>query len=158
MKCEEASVPLRKLPPRSPVFLYRHSSKTWEGPFNILHIEGETDVIHMRYGRKLFSYACMKPFVEPAETSTGKEANKDVSDIISFGNKLGTNDNLKIDDERRRKKLKQYEANERNREERTAPYVESRASELTGLIQNGIFKVINRDEVAYRRQVLDRDS
>lgn len=55
----------------------------------------------MRQRQKVFSAAHVEPFVEPAETSTGEEANKDVSDIIYFGNQPDTNVNLDTDEEKR---------------------------------------------------------
>lgn len=107
----------------------------------------------MRQSRKIFISAFVKPFVEPTKTSTGKKANKDVSDIICFGNQRDTNDNLKTDDETITKEEEQCEGNKRCRKEFSTPFVESRASERKGLIENGTSRVISRDEVADGRRI-----
>lgn len=104
----------------------------------------------MRQGRQIFSSTVVRWFVETTETSTGKEANKEVSDIMCVGNQLDTNGNLNTDDETRMKKGEPCEGIKRVCEKLPTPFVESRASERKGLIEIGTLKVINRDEVADR--------
>lgn len=66
-----------------------------------MRIEGESAVTQMRHGYKISSSACVMPFVELAETSTGRRASKDVSEIICFGNQPDTIDSLETDKETR---------------------------------------------------------
>lgn len=51
---KEHSNELSKLPARSPLYMFRQKSNKWEGPFSFIQLEGETDVVQMPAGRKIF--------------------------------------------------------------------------------------------------------
>lgn len=62
----EAISELRKLPDRSPVYVYREKSKKWEGPFPCIQVGGETAVVQLPSGRKIFRSTVVKPVVRSA--------------------------------------------------------------------------------------------
>ncbi len=60
-KGKEYNAELNKLPAGAPVYVYRDRSKSWEGPFPFLNIDGETVVVQLPKGRKLFRSCVVKP-------------------------------------------------------------------------------------------------
>lgn len=67
-KAKEASAALQNLPPGSKVMVYRTKSKSWEGPFRFIDCEGETAVIQLPRGRRVFRSVCVKPWIHPIRT------------------------------------------------------------------------------------------
>lgn len=61
---KERSEILRNFPAGSPIFVYRTSCKSWEGPFKFTHTEGETVVVQLRSGFKLFRSSFAKPVTD----------------------------------------------------------------------------------------------
>lgn len=57
----EESENLRKLPAGAPVYVFRQKSNCWEGPFSFIEITGETVVVQMPSGRKIFRSTVVKP-------------------------------------------------------------------------------------------------
>lgn len=47
------------------MLLYRTSTKKWDGPHKFFSIEGETVVVQLRHGRRIFRSHCLKPLIEP---------------------------------------------------------------------------------------------
>ena len=61
---KEISEKLRDLPSGSPVLVYCTVTKRWEGPFLFISVQGETAVIQLPRGRKIFRTSCIKPWTE----------------------------------------------------------------------------------------------
>lgn len=59
-KGTESSVELQKLPAGAPFLVWRESSKCWEEPFKFINIEGETVVVQLPHGRKIFRSTVIK--------------------------------------------------------------------------------------------------
>lgn len=59
-KAKEHEENLNKLPSGSPVLVYRERSRSWEGPFSLVHVEGSTAVIQLPKGRKIFRTTVVK--------------------------------------------------------------------------------------------------
>lgn len=51
---KEASARLQDLPPGSKVLIYRTKPNRWEGPYNFVSVDGETVVLQLNHGRKIF--------------------------------------------------------------------------------------------------------
>lgn len=49
---------LQSLPTGSPVHVYRYISKKWARPFPLIQVKGETAVIQITSGRKIYSKCC----------------------------------------------------------------------------------------------------
>lgn len=58
-----SSQSLQGLPPGSPLLVYLSRSKTWDGPFKFIHIDGEIVVVQTGDGRKIFRSSFVKPMV-----------------------------------------------------------------------------------------------
>ena len=56
---------LRDLPAGSPVLVYRSTTDKWEGPFRYISIEGETVVVQLPHGRRIFRSHYVRPWVNP---------------------------------------------------------------------------------------------
>lgn len=59
-KAKEQSERLITLPYGSLVLVYRTTSRTWEGKFSYIYVEGETAVVQLHQGRKIFRTTCVK--------------------------------------------------------------------------------------------------
>lgn len=56
---------LRNLPAGSPVLVYRTTNEKWDGPHKFVSIEGETAVVQLPHGRRIFRSHCVKPLIVP---------------------------------------------------------------------------------------------
>ena len=72
-KAKEISQRLVDLPSGSPILLFRTSTKKWEGRYKFISVDGETAVIQLNKGRKIFRSTCVKPWVKSALGSNNKE-------------------------------------------------------------------------------------
>ena len=61
-KAKEQSAYLRNLPSGALVLVYRTTTKGWEGPFHFISIEGETVVVQLHQGRRIFRSTCVRPW------------------------------------------------------------------------------------------------
>lgn len=102
----------------------------------------------MKHGQNIFSSAWLKPFVEPEEPSTRREANKGVFDIVCFADRPDTIKNLETDAETRIKEEVPCQDNMRDCDKLPAPFADFQTSKLNGLIVTATFRLINRDDVA----------
>lgn len=57
----EQSEELRKLPSNSPVLVYRETENKWLGPYPLIQVDGETVVVQLPSGRKIFRSTVVKP-------------------------------------------------------------------------------------------------
>ena len=60
----ETTNDLKDLPAGSLVLVYRTVTKKWEGPFKFISIDGETVVVQLPRGRKIFRSVCVKPYIK----------------------------------------------------------------------------------------------
>ncbi|CDF37987.1 unnamed protein product [Chondrus crispus] len=60
-KAKENSEELSRLPAGSPVYVYRNTTEKWDGPYPFIHIDGETVVVQLPRGRKIFRSNVVKP-------------------------------------------------------------------------------------------------
>lgn len=88
LKGQENSEELRKIPAGSQVLVYRNASKTWEGPFIFVNIEGEKLTVQLPHGRKIFRSTAFKPVgkssfgpLSKKETSLGRDNLKERTNI-----------------------------------------------------------------------------
>lgn len=65
-KAKENSEELSRLPAGSPVYVYRKTTEKWDGPFPFIHIDGETVVVQLPRGRKIFRSNVVKPQNSPS--------------------------------------------------------------------------------------------
>ena len=63
-KAKEKSAELYNLPSGAPVLVYRTTTKLWEGPFKFISIDGETVVVQLARGRRIFRRTCVKPWIK----------------------------------------------------------------------------------------------
>lgn len=68
-KAKESSEELSRLPAGSPVYVYRNTNKKWDGPFPFIQIHGETVVVQMPSGRKVFRSNVVRSSVPPLLTN-----------------------------------------------------------------------------------------
>lgn len=125
----ESSIPLRDLLGGAPV-IWREKSDSWEGPFPFVHIDGETVVVHLPHGRKLFRSTVVKPtndsIMNGNSSILSENGNLSEREILAL---LGTA-NIRI-----------ATKNE------TSQFQESRAKERKGLMDNKTFKVVKRNSI-----------
>lgn len=69
-KAKEVSEAIRNLPPGADVLVYHTTTKRWGGPFTYVSSDGDTEVVQLRKGRRIFRSTCVKPFVRPLEIYT----------------------------------------------------------------------------------------
>lgn len=87
----ESSTSLRSLLAGSPVYVYRTRSNSWEGPFPLIQIEGETVVLQLPFGRRIFRSNVVKPVVKseiplPAGSNAhAREETNDATLLAMFG-------------------------------------------------------------------------
>lgn len=82
-KGNETSKDLTHLPSGTPVLVYRQKSKYWEGSVKFISMKGETVVVQLQRGRRIFRSNCIKPWVkselsnttDPTPTKKEKENN-----------------------------------------------------------------------------------
>lgn len=53
---------LNRLPVGSKVLVYRQSTRSWTGPFRFIKIEGNTAIVQLPRGRRIFRSSCVKPW------------------------------------------------------------------------------------------------
>lgn len=63
----ESSTALQNLPAGSQVSVHRQTSKSWEGTFKFIHIQGETVFVQLPHGGRMFRQSCVKPIVQPLD-------------------------------------------------------------------------------------------
>ena len=110
---------LDSLPHGSPVLVFRNKHKKWEGPFKFLEKTGETVVVQLPSGRKIFRSCAISPYkvhgnIEPC------------SDGVAYDSILALNEAV-------------FSANVQSDQ-----YRESRRFELQGFIDQGVFEVIRK--------------
>ena len=54
---------LFNLPHGAPILIYRNKTEKWEGPFKFISIEGDTVVVQLPHGRKIFRSHVVKPYL-----------------------------------------------------------------------------------------------
>lgn len=69
-KAKESSSLFHDLPSGSKVLVYRTKSKRWEGPYTYISSEGETIVVQLPQGRRIFRSTGVKPLTPPLSTAT----------------------------------------------------------------------------------------
>jgi hypothetical protein len=112
------------------VSVYRAASGRWEGPFRFVSKEGETVVVELANGRKIFRSNAVRPWRVTADTCRATDirgvAENDTNDVAADGEKecphaLAADKGTEFDDSRR--------------------------SEIDGLMQRGVFRIVPRSEV-----------
>lgn len=121
----ESSEKLRQLPAGARVLVYRTKSKSWEGPFTFISIEGETVVVQLKFGRSIFRSSCVKPYVIPLLNDEPDKLNEE-------GNK---HEALTSEETNKRKKID------------VKDFEKSRRQELDGLIKNGTFIPVDKKDI-----------
>lgn len=156
-KAKEHSKLLMDLPAGSPILVYRTTSKKWEGPFKFISIEGETAVIQLHRGRKIFRSTCIKPYAPPMPQHSARPCHKpneicpdveepdkedeDIDDAHFTTHKRtaqspSTTEDLDLGTTPRKIKVKKGSPEER-------AFATSRTAELNGLLGDGTFKPIH---------------
>ena len=81
------------------MLVYRTTTKLWEGPFKFISIDGETVVVQLARGRRIFRSTCVKPWIKSrlgmderkSDDQRSKEEEEvniaDGEDEIDLGNK-----------------------------------------------------------------------
>lgn len=99
-KAKEATSILRDLPSGSLVLVYRTIKKNWDSPFMYIYIEGETVVVKLHGGGRIFRSICVETWSKsvfvtdqemyPSTMEKDEEIHKanyyiEDGDIIEFG-------------------------------------------------------------------------
>lgn len=166
----EQSQPLHDLPGGSPVLIYRTNTKRWKGPRTFISVEGETAVVQIKRGRRIFRTTCVKPpvishlpnaAIGNDEESSGRgqgthnegQLSGDDSECLALEDDR-TGDNTKADGgktfpigrKRKGRKDKTYTSGEFNNR---------RKDKLEVLLRKGTFKDMRMREVPEGIRVLD---
>lgn len=143
---KEASSELYKLPSGAQVLVYRQNSQKWEGPFTFIHIDGETVVVQLPSGRRIFRSSVVKPVVR----SQFSEQSTISSDCSEIGKPLSEDvQSSKIANEEENV----YHAMLGSTSIKVAPaedqekFAESRKKELEGLAERGTFATVKRNSI-----------
>lgn len=118
-KGKEMSERLLKLPAGSPVLVYRTKPKEWTGPHKFISVRGETAVVQLDRGRRIFRSTCVKPYTESAMD--------------------GRNDDLRL--EANYSRFTGKEATEGH------DFQEAKLNELKGLVDDGTFEVVKESDI-----------
>ena len=139
-KGKEQSSELYKLPAGSPVYVYREVSKSWEGPFPFINIDGETVVVQLPHGRRIFRSSVIKP------------ANGSVlEDVAFYLNNESINNEINLSDLVLSAQVSR--ALFGTTKVRTATkseahlFKEARRTELEGLLERQIFRVLKKQDI-----------
>ena len=116
---------LIKLPAGSPVLIYRNADKKWEGPFPFISIDGNTVVVQLPRGRKIFRSNAVKPAV-PSNLSLEEASLHNLIDSKQENDRENTVLNI---------------ASSENQ------CIDSRRKEIQGLMDNGVFHIVRRSTV-----------
>ena len=133
---KEASLELHNLPARLPVLLWLESSKSWEGPFPFISIDGETAFVQLPHWSKTFWPTVIKPAIGgimenwAVLASTDKPL-LDIENLALFGT---TQIRIASKDEAQK-------------------FKDARRKELRGIIDNKNFKAVKRSSVAKRSRI-----
>lgn len=158
-KAKEMSSRLRDLPSRSPVLVWRTKPKLWEGPFRFISVEGETAVVQLNRGRRIFRTSCVKPWIrslltEPntttAHPAVETHAHDPMRDEFDEGNVMITPElyttertvNEDIDSDALPGKVKVRKGSPEEKK-----LLRSRAQELNGLIKDGTFAPVKTKDI-----------
>lgn len=137
----ESSEKLRQLPAGSPVLVYRNKTKGWEGPFTFIHIQGETAVIQLPSGRKIFRSNVIKPITESTFKDATNISNNTTDDddhamvTHATGNRISNRIQVKV------------------HPNTNHDFLESRQLELDGLLGRGVFRVVHKSVVPKEMRV-----
>lgn len=125
----EISEKFLKLPAESPVYVYRAHRKRWEGPFPFIQIDGETVVVQLSPGRRIFRKNVVKPVIWSNLKAT------------PF---YETSINLeRFQANREHNVLASIEVNSSTEH----AFIQYRMKELNGLIKNNTFKIVYKATV-----------
>ena len=129
-KGKASNAEIHKLPAGAPVRVWRESLNSWEGPFPFISIDGETVIVQLPHGRKLFRSTVIKPvngsgFGDNLETAEKEEPLTETQTQALFGQTK-----VRIASKKEAHKFKT-----------------AREEELHGLIEGKIFEVVKRDSV-----------
>lgn len=120
---------LTKLPAGSPVMVYRNAQKKWEGPFPFVSIDGNTAVIQLPRGRKIFRSTAVKSILPltiekgfAKQGSTSDNSNNNGVDTACYSN-------LNIN------------------------FQQSRDKELQGLLEIGAFETVDKSAVPPKMRI-----
>ena len=138
-KAKEQSAQLRDLPAGSPVLVYRTTTKRWEGPFTYITSSGDTAVVQLTRGRRIFRTNCVKPWVK---SILGKDKARDESVQVT----LDDGDEVDLGTEARKVKVKKGSAEER-------AFKQSRKDELDGLLKDGTFKPVHESTIKGSKRI-----
>lgn len=136
-KGSEYTNPLLSLPAGPMVLLYRRTSKTLEGPHLLIRIDGETSIVQTRRNRSIFRSTCVKPFIH-AKATDNDDATRHMSDSRQ-PSALAESPQSK-ERTKRQTKLSQKLQN-------AISFTSSRKQELRGLLENGTFLPIPRQDI-----------
>lgn len=138
-KGKESSLDLHDLPAGAPVFVWRESSDSWEGPYLFINIEGETVVVQLPHGRKLSRSTVVK-----AKNGSIKN-NESTNEAKTF--KTAGKEKVYIIHDEGRMALFGTTINRLATKEEAHKFSDARKKELDGLIKNGTFWVVKKNQV-----------
>lgn len=158
--------PVHELPPNSPVLVWREGNGgqtgQWEGPFNLLTIEGETCTVQLSRGPTQFRSTSIKPYYSDGTEPTSILAREEV-DTAPERIPPGTGpdqDRLRPVQPVKRKRgrprkhplpevnISAYAQTETKAHGKFAgQFVKSRQKELNGLLEKGVFQITSIDDM-----------
>ena len=130
------------------MLVYRTVSKKWEGPFRYISCEGETVVVQLDVGRKIFRTTCVKPYVladfghQSVKIDRDEKGccDEDKPTIVNTIEADGPEDDYDLGTTPRKVVVKKG-----SREEKA--FAKSRKDELVGLLEGGTFKPVKESTV-----------
>ena len=111
---------LDKLNFEASVRVYREKSREWNGPFKFISKEGETIVVQMPHGRRIFRSNVLRSVLDGEQ----EETSQDVINVM-----FGAEDHVYIN-----------QTDEHN-------FRQSRKKEITGFLEAGVFEIVDRKDV-----------
>ena len=147
-KSKETSLALQNLPSGSLVLVYRTKSKRWEGPFRYISCEGETVVVQLQRGRRIFRTTCVKPWVKSNfkrnhDSPCDNDKEEDSEDDTNVYKAVTADENAadyNLGTVPRKVNVK------RGSKEEEA-FSQPRKDELSGLLRDGTFKPIRLTDI-----------
>ena len=154
-KGKEDSNKLLTLPAFSPVYVYRTSTTRWEGPYPFIQIDGETCVVQLPSGRKIFRSTAVRRSVPVAEkeNSRGSEArDKEVlAETRTQPDKNGSEDDIELDRNVLNAMFGDSDLKVADNDEHD--FCQSRQTELEGLKRRETFEIVQMNAIPKRTQI-----
>lgn len=157
------------LPPNSPVLVWREGNTGqaghWDGPFNLLTVEGETCTLQMPHGPTPFRATSVKPYLitKPAEviaSSPDVPVAESLAPQLEATNSRSTTQEPSVAPAKRGRgrprkypilnnfaDISIYLQDDSDKSAETHQFKDSRKKEIMGLLEKGVFEIVDIEDI-----------